>query len=138
MFSANAVNTAIDFKTITIAYSSSTLVVSLVILLYLFAVHFCFVKSCLKVLQCIEINCVFAPLSLKFCTMYIHMYISILCLNFSFCWQIFLIWLVFLIKTFDKITVLGSFDCCLFFFTSNIFKDTCAFNIKCGYLLVTK
>ena len=99
MFSANAVSTAIDFKTITIGYSISALVVTLVLLLYLFAALFRFVKNCLKVLQCIEINCAFALFLLKCCTMYIHMYISILCLDFSFCWQIFLMYLVFCIKT---------------------------------------
>ena len=78
MFSATAVSTAIEFKTITIAYSISALVISLVLLLYLFAAFFYFVKNCLKVLQCIEINCMFVPFSLKCCTMYIHMYFMVI------------------------------------------------------------
>ena len=40
MFSANAVSIAINFKTITIAYSVSTLAVSFVLLLCLFAALF--------------------------------------------------------------------------------------------------
>ena len=40
MFLANSVSTAIDFKTITIAQSVSALVVTLVLLLYLFAALF--------------------------------------------------------------------------------------------------
>ena len=60
MFSADAVSTAINFKTITMTYSGSALVVSLVLLLCLLAAYFYFVKNCLMFLQCIEINCVFA------------------------------------------------------------------------------
>ena len=112
MCSANAVNTAIDFKTITIAYSISALVVSLVLLLYLFVALFYFVKNCLKVVQCIEINCV--------CTILFEMLYN-----------------VHTYYSFDKIIVLGSFDCCLFFI-SDFFEDTCAFNLTCGYLGVTK
>ena len=57
--------TAINFKTSAIAYSVSGLVVYLVLLLYLSAAVFYFVKDCLMFLQCMYIhtyiNCVFAP-----------------------------------------------------------------------------
>ena len=85
MFSAVAVSTAIDFKTITIAYSISALVVSIVLLLYLFAALFYFVKNCVKILQCIEINCAIVPFSLKCCLMYIHMYFMVIISQISRC-----------------------------------------------------